>query len=189
MGCFSKVRENLKPSKLPENVDDGLETIDEYNKRWLSIRVIYFTMFLMSLAFSIILTGVWPFLDKVSVLVRRGLKFSKMLNYFSHQLDPKAGKEFMGLVVAANPLGQMIFSPLFGYWQNKSGSMRIPLLCSLTTFSIASAIYSSLELVPSHVKYWMLGSRFLIGVSSGKNFETTFIRSKSFKRVSTSFLP
>ncbi|XP_055855340.1 major facilitator superfamily domain-containing protein 8 isoform X1 [Episyrphus balteatus] len=145
MEWFRKIRESIKPSKLPENVDDGLETLEEYNKRWVSVRVIYFTMFLMSLAFSIILTGVWPFLDK---------------------LDPKAGKEFMGLVVAANPLGQMIFSPLFGYWQNKSGTMRIPLLCSLTTFSVASAIYSSLELVPSHVKYWMLGSRFLIGVSS-----------------------
>lgn len=145
MECLRKLRESIKPSKLPENVDDGLETLEEYNKRWVSVRVIYFTMFLMSLAFSIILTAVWPFLDK---------------------LDPKAGKEFMGLVVAANPLGQMIFSPLFGYWQNKSGSMRIPLLCSLITFSVASGIYSSLELIPSHVKYWMLGSRFLIGVSS-----------------------
>lgn len=72
----------------------------------------------------------------------------------------------MGLIVAANPLGQMIFSPLFGWWSNKIGTIRLPLLSSLALFTVASAIYSSLELRPDHVKYWMLISRFLIGVSS-----------------------
>lgn len=72
----------------------------------------------------------------------------------------------MGLIVAANPLGQMIFSPLFGWWSNKRASIRLPLLCSLALFTVASIIYSSLELRPPNVKYWMLISRFLIGVSS-----------------------
>jgi hypothetical protein len=45
---------------------DDLETPQERRARWISIRIIYFTMFLMSLGFSIILTGVWPYLDKVS---------------------------------------------------------------------------------------------------------------------------
>lgn len=45
---------------------DGLETPQEKKERMMSIRIIYFTMFLMSLGFSIILTGVWPYLDKVS---------------------------------------------------------------------------------------------------------------------------
>ena len=72
----------------------------------------------------------------------------------------------MGLIIAANPLGQMIFSPLFGWWSNKRGSIRLPLLLSLGLFIVASIIYSSLELRPPHVKYWMLTSRFLIGVSS-----------------------
>lgn len=71
----------------------------------------------------------------------------------------------MGLIVAANPLGQMIFSPIFGRWGNKLGTIRLPLLISLALFSVASALYSSLELV-NNVKYWMLVSRFLIGVSS-----------------------
>jgi ceroid-lipofuscinosis MFS transporter 7 len=50
---------------IPEE-SDGLETPQEKRERWISIRIIYFTMFLMSLGFSIILTGVWPYLDKVS---------------------------------------------------------------------------------------------------------------------------
>lgn len=49
-------------------VDDELETVDERKERWRSIYAIYFTMFLMSLGFSIILTGVWPYLDKVSII-------------------------------------------------------------------------------------------------------------------------
>ena len=72
----------------------------------------------------------------------------------------------MGWVVAANPLAQTLFSPLVGWWSNKLGSIRIPLLCTLMVFTMASAIYSSLEILPSHHKYWMFGSRFLVGVSS-----------------------
>lgn len=42
-----------------------LETDDEKRARLLSLKIIYFTMFLMTLGFSIILTGIWPYLDKV----------------------------------------------------------------------------------------------------------------------------
>lgn len=83
------------------------------------------------------------------------------------QLDPSAGKEFMGFVVAANPFAQMIFSPLVGWWSNRLGSIRMPLIVSLVVFTIASSIYSSLELFDSYRKHWMLWSRFLVGVSSG----------------------
>jgi hypothetical protein len=43
-----------------------LESPQERRERWRSVYVIYFTMFQMSLGFSIVLTGVWPYLDKVS---------------------------------------------------------------------------------------------------------------------------
>lgn len=69
---------------------DGLETQQAKKERWLSIRIIYFTMFLMSLGFSIILTGVWPYLDKVSKIsafqMSAWLKQSSQLetdNFFS----------------------------------------------------------------------------------------------------------
>lgn len=82
------------------------------------------------------------------------------------QLDPHAGKEFMGLVVAANPLGQMLFSPIIGWWSNKMKSIRSPLMFSMLIFCISSAIYSTLDLFPNHVKYWMFIARFFVGVSS-----------------------
>ncbi|XP_011135204.1 major facilitator superfamily domain-containing protein 8 [Harpegnathos saltator] len=124
---------------------DDLETEFERKERWRSIYAIYFTMFLMSLGFSIILTGVWPYLDK---------------------LDPTAGKEFMGYVVAANPLGQMLFSPLVGWWGNKRGSVRLPLLVTLALFTLASAAYSILEVIPGDRKIYMIVARFFVGVSS-----------------------
>ncbi|XP_043784178.1 major facilitator superfamily domain-containing protein 8 isoform X1 [Apis laboriosa] len=126
-------------------VDDDLETVFEKKERWRSIYVIYFTMFLMSLGFSIILTGVWPYLDK---------------------LDNTAGKEYMGYVVAANPLGQMLFSPLVGWWGDKRGSIRLPLLSTLALFTFASGLYSVLEIVPGDRKMYMIVARFLVGVSS-----------------------
>ncbi|XP_018353735.1 PREDICTED: major facilitator superfamily domain-containing protein 8 [Trachymyrmex septentrionalis] len=124
---------------------DDLETELERKERWRSIYTIYFTMFLMSLGFSIIITGVWPYLGK---------------------LDPTAGKEFMGYVVAANPLGQMLFSPLVGWWGNKRGSVRLPLLVTLALFTISSAAYSILEMIPGDKKNYMLVARFFVGVSS-----------------------
>lgn len=167
---MDKLRKKFQTNELPDSCNDNLETLEEYKSRWRSIRVIYYTMFLMSLGFSIILTGIWPYLDKVIIFIEKS-KNNRNYNSSPFQLDHEAGKEFMGLIVAANPLGQMIFSPLFGFWSNKSGSIRVPLLFSLALFTFASILYSSLDFITSNVKYWMMASRFLIGVSSGKLFE------------------
>ncbi|KAF4514160.1 UNVERIFIED_CONTAM: hypothetical protein B566_EDAN019281 [Ephemera danica] len=83
--------------------------------RWRSIRIVYFTMFMFSLSFSMSMTGIWPYLNK---------------------LDPSAGKEFLGLIVAAAALGQMIFSPIFGYWGNHAKNVRLPLIVSLPIIAL-----------------------------------------------------
>lgn len=51
-----------------QNAEKGqvLETEHERKARINSLRIIYFTMFLMTLGFSIILTGIWPYLSKVN---------------------------------------------------------------------------------------------------------------------------
>lgn len=72
----------------------------------------------------------------------------------------------MGLVVAANPLGQMVFSPLFGWWSNKMKSIRFPLMASMAIFCISSGVYSTLDIFENNVKYWMFIARFFVGVSS-----------------------
>lgn len=73
----------------------------------------------------------------------------------------------MGYIVAANPLAQMLFSPLVGWWSNKIGNIRVPVVISLMIFGFSSAMYSSIELLSDNRKYFMLASRFLVGISSG----------------------
>lgn len=51
--------------KNDEQAQPILETDKEREERQLSLWIIYFTMFLISLGFSIVLTGIWPYLDKV----------------------------------------------------------------------------------------------------------------------------
>ncbi|XP_058807793.1 major facilitator superfamily domain-containing protein 8 isoform X2 [Phymastichus coffea] len=126
-------------------VDDELETVEERKERHKSLFVIYFTMFLMSLGFSIVLSGVWPYL---------------------HKLDPLVSMSYMGYVVAANPLAQMIFSPLVGWWGNRRDSIRFPMLVTLALFTFASSLYSVLQIMPGDQKFFMTASRFLVGVSS-----------------------
>ncbi|XP_075226310.1 CLN7/MFS domain-containing 8 isoform X2 [Lycorma delicatula] len=72
----------------------------------------------------------------------------------------------MGYVVAANPLAQMLFSPLAGWWGNRLGTCRLPIVISLIIFVFANASYSLLELIHWYPKYWMLMSRFFVGISS-----------------------
>ncbi|KAF4519571.1 hypothetical protein B566_EDAN004779 [Ephemera danica] len=127
----------------------GLETPFERKIRWRSIRIMYLSIFINNISFGIVQTGFWPYLN---------------------MLDPSATKETLGFVIAAFPTGQLIFSPLFGYWGNHSSTIRIPLMFSLVLFLIGNAGYALLQLFSSEsVRYWMIGSRFLVGLSTANN--------------------
>ncbi|CAH2084343.1 unnamed protein product [Euphydryas editha] len=134
-------------AEAPSSSDagDALETAQEHRERWRSVYVIYFTMFQMSLGFSIVLTGVWPYLDK---------------------LQPGTSKEALGLAVGASPLGQLAASPLLGWWANRAGSARAPMLATLALFVLASTLYAQLHLTRPHAHHWMLAARALVGISS-----------------------
>jgi MFS transporter, ceroid-lipofuscinosis neuronal protein 7 len=58
-----------------------LETPDEKRTRMLSLKIIYFTMFLMTLGFSIILTGIWPYLDKVIRSARPAFVLTQIVSF------------------------------------------------------------------------------------------------------------
>uniref|UniRef100_A0A8C5T5P0 Uncharacterized protein n=1 Tax=Malurus cyaneus samueli TaxID=2593467 RepID=A0A8C5T5P0_9PASS len=42
-----------------------VETQEHYKSRWRSIWIMYLTMFLSSVGFSIVIMSVWPYLQKV----------------------------------------------------------------------------------------------------------------------------
>lgn len=118
---------------------------DADRSRWRSIRVMYFTMFLSSVGFTIVITSIWPYLKKI---------------------DESADASFLGWVVAAYSLGQMVASPLFGLWSNHR-PRREPLVCSLFINISANIYYAYVYLPPSHNNIHMLLSRIFVGIGAG----------------------
>ncbi|XP_050725040.1 major facilitator superfamily domain-containing protein 8-like [Eriocheir sinensis] len=125
------------------------ETEGEKRSRKRSHWVAYTTMFVMSIGFSIVLTGVWPYL---------------------HDLNPSLPKESISFVVAANPFGQMVASPLLGIWGNKAGKIRGACLTTVFFFAFGNIMYSLLALFEDMgdmgTYYAMIIARFIVGVSS-----------------------
>ncbi|KAM6949632.1 major facilitator superfamily domain-containing protein 8 [Aplochiton taeniatus] len=117
----------------------------EYKNRWRSIRVMYFTMFLSSVGFTIVITSLWPYLQKI---------------------DASASASFLGWVVAAYSLGQMLASPLFGLWSNYRPSKE-PLVCSLFVNISANVYYSYVYLPTTENKFHMLMARAFVGFGAG----------------------
>uniref|UniRef100_A0A3B3WZP4 Major facilitator superfamily (MFS) profile domain-containing protein n=1 Tax=Poecilia mexicana TaxID=48701 RepID=A0A3B3WZP4_9TELE len=124
----------------PDDSQDG-----DYRSRWRSIRVMYFTMFLSSVGFTIVITSLWPYLQKV---------------------DSSADASFLGWMVAAYSLGQMVASPLFGLWSNHR-LCREPLVCSIFINLAANIYYAYAYLPKTNNKYHMLMSRAFVGFGAG----------------------
>ncbi|XP_018421462.1 PREDICTED: major facilitator superfamily domain-containing protein 8 isoform X2 [Nanorana parkeri] len=122
-----------------------IETQDQHKSRWWSIRIMYLTMFLSSVGFSIVVTSIWPYLQKI---------------------DSSAETSFLGWVIASYSLGQMIASPLFGLWSNHR-PRREPLVVSISILVAASCLYAYVHVPTSHNKYYMLAARSLVGFGSG----------------------
>ena len=82
-----------------------------------------------------------------------------------------------GFVVAADALGQMVFSLLFGLLADKLGKVRpVNLLCA-GMFIAGNAMFSLISLVPQnalgaeHPRTWSLFVvRFIVGIGTGKIF-------------------
>lgn len=66
-GSVPTVAGMLESGDKNGNQIESLETEKEKKERFWSLRIVYFTMFLISLGFSIVLTGIWPYLDKVCI--------------------------------------------------------------------------------------------------------------------------
>ncbi|XP_032002905.1 major facilitator superfamily domain-containing protein 8 isoform X2 [Hylobates moloch] len=124
---------------------DILETEEHYKSRWRSIRILYLTMFLSSVGFSIVILSIWPYLQKI---------------------DPTADTSFLGWVIASYSLGQMVASPIFGLWSNYR-PRKEPLIVSILISVAANCLYAYLHIPASHNKYYMLVARGLLGIGAG----------------------
>nr|XP_019951202.1 PREDICTED: major facilitator superfamily domain-containing protein 8 [Paralichthys olivaceus] len=130
----------LRDDASSDDSQDG-----DYRSRWRSIRVMYFTMFLSSVGFTIVITSLWPYL---------------------HKMDASANASFLGWVVAAYSLGQMVASPIFGLWSNHR-PRREPLVCSIFINLLGNIYYAYAYLPTTSNKFHILLSRAFVGFGAG----------------------
>jgi len=121
--------------------------------RYRSLYIVHTSALVFSLGFSIVLTGILPYLRRLT------------------KMQDEALLEIFGWMVAINPLGQMIFSPLLGWLSSKIGKIRPVMIASSLIFIAGSLTYSCLSLMPSTDNgrpRWilMLAGRLLVGISS-----------------------
>lgn len=127
--------------------DDPAAVKKRNRRRWRSIYVMYFTMFLSAVTFSIVLSSVWPYLLQVD---------------YSH-----ASASFLGWVVAAYSFGQLVASPFFGAWADWRPT-REPLVFSLVITVVFNLLYSWTGAFSADIAGWiLLISRALVGFGAG----------------------
>jgi ceroid-lipofuscinosis MFS transporter 7 len=85
------------------------------------------------------------------------------------QVDNKnASVKFLGWVIAVFSFGQLVGSPLFGFWSDKRPA-REPLIVALLVNVIFNVLYSYCGAFPSGLAGWiMLVSRAMVGFTTGK---------------------
>jgi len=136
-----------------------LETPSQRKSRIRSLYIVHIAMLVFSLGFSIVLTGILPYLKRLTKLPEDNLL------------------SLMGWMVAINPLGQMIFSPILGWLGNRLGSIRLICLVTCVLYIAGNALYASLSLFPNDpndpessrgaYRYsFMFLARLLVGISS-----------------------
>ncbi|XP_049544776.1 major facilitator superfamily domain-containing protein 8-like isoform X3 [Anopheles darlingi] len=139
----------FRPRQKLKDRQSMLETDEEYCERWITIRIIYLSGFLMFLSFGVVTTSLWPYLQ---------------------EMDSTSGKAFLSVLFAAPPGGQLLFSPLIGWCSNRMSSVRILFVLLTALYIFSNALYSVIELfcVPQR-KYIMLIARFGFGIATSIN--------------------
>nr|CDJ82595.1 Major facilitator superfamily MFS-1 domain containing protein [Haemonchus contortus] len=82
-------------------------------------------------------------------------------------VDSTASMDFFGWVAAACSLGCALANPLFGLWNQRTGSTKIPVSFGFTICAIGNLLYALLPIIPSNSKFVMLLARFLTGFGAG----------------------
>uniref|UniRef100_A0A0K0ERC6 MFS domain-containing protein n=1 Tax=Strongyloides stercoralis TaxID=6248 RepID=A0A0K0ERC6_STRER len=119
--------------------------VDDNETNWLSIYIASILAFSSSVQCSLYFSSMWPFLTI---------------------LDPTVSSTFFGFAIASYSVGNIIFSPLFGWWSNKIKSIKTPVYIGLYSQLLGNLIYMNLEWVPVGAKYCMILARLFTGVGS-----------------------
>ncbi|KAK6746643.1 hypothetical protein RB195_000114 [Necator americanus] len=92
--------------------------------------------------------------------------FMSTWQYLS-EVDETATMEFFGWVAAAGSLGCALANPLFGFWNQKTGSTKTPVCFGFAISAVGNLVYALLPSLTSNVKWAMLIARFATGFGAG----------------------
>ena len=168
-----------------------IDKVRNTDPRIRSLFIVHTSMLIFSMGNSIIVTGIWPYLQAVSCFCIGFISYQYLIQkleinrtHFNHfiQLDRTVTLDEYGIVVAADALAQIIVAPILGYVADRIGSIRIvSMLCSLI-FCLGNIFYSAISLVPSTIgnlkqaRYGaMIIARFLVGIGTGTQPTDLFI--------------
>lgn len=110
-----------------------------------TFNVLYFTMFVGSISFSIVMSSLWPFLRK---------------------LDHSVSEPFMGYINAGYSLSQMVSSVIFGYWCDRRRGIE-PLVLSCVLLALGSGLYAYAQPFGADGIWVVFGARLMLGLSAG----------------------
>uniref|UniRef100_A0A0K0EZB2 MFS domain-containing protein n=1 Tax=Strongyloides venezuelensis TaxID=75913 RepID=A0A0K0EZB2_STRVS len=145
---MDSLRKTLSKQSRKSSTSSGVSIISELAPKtdWKSIYVAAAFAFIGSVQFNIFFASLLPYLEKN---------------------DPKGDQTFFGYIVAAYSLGQLLASPLVGYWSNKIKQIKLPVQTGLSFMLIGNLIHIFLVLFPTDSRRWiMMVGRFLTGVGS-----------------------
>ncbi|PAV74534.1 hypothetical protein WR25_26812 [Diploscapter pachys] len=84
------------------------------------------------------------------------------------KLDKSVSIDFLGWVAAACSLGQSLASPLFGYWNQRTHSIILPVIVGFLISTFGQIVYLLLPWFPVESAKWlMVFARFVTGIGTG----------------------
>ncbi|CCD69474.1 Major facilitator superfamily (MFS) profile domain-containing protein [Caenorhabditis elegans] len=119
--------------------------LNEKQTDWKSMWICIFLQFIVGVQISVYYMSMWPYLSG---------------------LDKTADVDFLGWIVAACSIGCTISNPIYGFWNQKTMSVKWP---AITGFLIAAVgqVWYGLLTVATNVKWLMLFARFFTGLGVG----------------------
>lgn len=88
------------------------------------------------------------------------------------EVDKSADATFLGWLVAAFSIGQLIVSPIIGYVANRTDNNKLPLIISTALIVVANVLYAYIQSLNNFIfanRWWIMIARFIMGVGAGLN--------------------
>uniref|UniRef100_A0A914YGH0 Major facilitator superfamily (MFS) profile domain-containing protein n=1 Tax=Panagrolaimus superbus TaxID=310955 RepID=A0A914YGH0_9BILA len=108
--------------------------------------------------FSLYIAAILAFLGCIQL----GLYFSSVWPYLQ-EIDQTITEKFLGFVFAAYSFGDLLSSPIFGYWSKKIAKIKPLIYIGFLSMFFGNIIYISAGIMPFKQRYFILFARFFTG--------------------------